>query len=62
MFSKVFLDDIANIVTCSSVVNAPQLVGTLDGDLLVPSYNWLEFFEHHVIKIALKGITKLQHF
>ena len=57
-----FLDDVANTVTHSSVVNAPQLVGTLDGDLLVPTYNWLEFFEDHIIKIALKGITKLQHF
>ena len=56
------LDDIANMVACSSVVNVPQLVGTLDGDLLVPTYNWSEYFEDHVIKTALKGITKFQHF
>ena len=56
------LDDIANTVARSSVVNVPQLVGTLDGDLFVPTYNWSEFFEDHVIKTALKGITKFQHF
>ena len=49
------LDDIANTVARSSVVNVPQLVGTLDGDILVPTYNWSEFFEDHVIKTALKG-------
>ena len=56
------LDDIANTVARSSVVNVPQLVGTLDGDLLVPTYNWSEFFEDRVTKTALKGISKFQHF
>lgn len=56
------LDDIANIVARSSIVNIPQLVGTLEGDVFVPTYNWSEFFEDHVVKTALRGISKLQHF
>lgn len=56
------LDDIANTVARSSIVNVPQLVGNLDGDLFVPTYNWSEYFEDHVIKTALKGITKFHHF
>ena len=56
------LDDIANTVASSSIVNIPQLVGTHDGDLFVPSYDWSNFFNSHVIKTALKGISKFQHF
>ena len=56
------LDDIANTVARSSMVNVPQLVGTLDGDLIVPTYNWSAYFEDHVTKTALKGISKYQHF
>ena len=56
------LDDIANTVSMSSVVNVPQLVGSLDGTLYVPTYNWSEFFEDRMIKTSLKGILQLQHF
>ena len=56
------LDDIANTVAQSSIVNVPQLVGTLEGDVFVPTYNWSEFFENHVVKTALREISKLQHF
>ena len=56
------LDDIANAVTTSSIVNYPQIVGTLDGRCLVPSYNWSAHFEEHTIKTALKGIKQMQHF
>ena len=56
------LDDIANTVSRSSFVNVPQLVGDLDGTVYVPSYDWSNFFEDHVIKIALKGISQLHHF
>ena len=56
------LDDIANVISTSSFVNVPQLVGTLDGDYFVPTYNWSEFFEEHTKKTALKGITQMQHF
>ena len=56
------LDDIANTVARSSHVNVPQLVGTLDGTIHVPTYNWSKFFEDHVKKTALQGISKYQHF
>ena len=56
------LDDIANSVSQSSFVNVPQLVGTLDGTVFVPTYNWSDFFEEHTVKTALKGISKLHYF
>ena len=56
------LDDIANCVSQSSSVNIPQLLGSLDRTMYVPTYNWSNFFEDVMKKTALKGITKLQHF
>jgi len=56
------LDDIANTVSQSSVVNVPQLVGSLDGTIYVPTYDWSTFFEDKMVKSALKGISQLQHF
>ena len=56
------LDDIATAVDSSSVVNVPQLVGTLDGQHFVPTYSWSDFFDHHTVKTALKGIKSNQHF
>ena len=56
------LDDIANVISTSSFVNVPQLVGSLEGDYFVPTYHWSEFFEQHTKKTALKGITQMQHF
>ena len=50
------LDDVANAVTTSSIVKYPQIVGTLDGRCLAPTYIWSEYFEEHAIKTALKGI------
>ena len=56
------LDDIASAVDTSSLVNVPQLVGTLDGECLVPTYNWSDHFDAHTVKTALKGIKKNYHF
>ena len=56
------LEDIASAVDTSSLVNVPQLVGTLEGECLVPTYNWSEHFEEHTIKTALKGIKKNRHY
>ena len=56
------LDDIANCVSLSSAVNVPQLVGSLDGTVFVPTYNWSEFFDNIMMKSALKGITRLYQF
>ena len=56
------LDDIANCVSLSSSVNVPQLIGSIDGNTFVSTYNWSEHFEDRTIKTALKGITQMQHF
>ena len=56
------LDDIANTISQSSIVNVPQLVGDLEGTVYVPMYNWSNFFEDKMIKTALKGILQLHHF
>ena len=56
------LDDIANCVSLSSAVNVPQLVGSLDGTVFVPTYNWSEFFDDTMMKTALKGISWLHQF
>ena len=56
------LDDIANCVSLSSAVNVPQLVGSLDGTVFVPTYNWSEFFDNIMMKSALKGISRLHQF
>ena len=47
------LDDITNCLSLSSAVNVPQLVGSLDGTVLVPMHNWSEFFDDILIKSAL---------
>jgi len=56
------LDDIANTISRSSFVNVPQLVGDLDGNVYVPTYDWSKYFDDHMIKTALKGISQLHHF
>ena len=56
------LDDIVKAVHQSGSPNVAQLVGTQDGDIIVPMYNWSEFFEEHTIKTALKKITQMHHF
>ena len=53
------LNDIANCVSFSSSDNVPQLAGSLDGSIFVPTYNWSEYFEDQTIKIALTGITQM---
>lgn len=56
------LDDIAAVVEQSATINHPQLVGTHDGTILVPFYNWSEFFDSHMAQTALKGISQMHHF
>ena len=56
------LDDIVKAVHQLGSPNVAQLVGTLDGDIIVSTYNWSKFFEEHTIKTALKGITQMHHF
>lgn len=56
------LDDIAQVVRSSAVVNEAQLVATQDGEVLVPTYDWATFFQPHYYATALKGIKSYQHF
>ena len=56
------LDDIVKAVHQSGAPNVAQLVGTQSGDVIVPMYNWSEFFEEYTIKTALKGISQMHHF
>ena len=54
------LDDITKVVSKSSVVNEPQLVGTQDGSTIVPMYDWATYFDEGTTKVL--GIKKYQHF
>ena len=68
LFKQVFrrskvgcLDDIARVVEKSAVVNHAQLVGTQDGEVIVPTYDWAQFFDQPFRQKALKGIKALHH-
>ena len=52
------LDDIAKVVQGSAEVNEVQLVATQEGEVLVPIYNWADFFHSPFNQSALKGIKK----
>ena len=54
------LDDIARVVEKSAVVNHTQLIGTQD-EVIVPTYDWAQFFDHPFRQKALKGIKAMHH-
>ena len=56
------LNDIASVVQKSAAMNHAQLVGDQQGNVIVPSYDWVEFFQGKTIKNARKGIKKMAHF
>ena len=56
------LDDIVQVIQSSAVVNEVQLVAKQNGEILVPTYDWAEFFQPHFSRTALKGIKSYQHF
>ena len=56
------LDDIVCAVNDSSSPNVAQLVGTQNGEVIVPMFNWSEYFEEVTVKTALKGISQMLHF
>ena len=47
------LHDIAEVVRKSAKMNQCQLVGNQREDVIVPPYDWAEFFAEHTIKTAL---------
>lgn len=55
------LDDIARVVEESAVVNHAQLVGTQDGEVIVPTYDWAQYFDRPFRQKALKGIKAMHH-
>ena len=56
------LDDIVGCVNSSTVtgVNMAQLVGSEDGQVFVPMYDWVSFLSTFFVK--LQGIKKFHHF
>ena len=56
------LDDIVKAVNESAKPNVAQLVGSQDGELIVPMYNWSKYFEEVTVKSSLKGISQMHHF
>ena len=56
------LDDIVCAVNDSSSPNVAQLVGTQNGEVITPMFNWNEYFEEVTVKTALKGISQMLHF
>ena len=55
------LDDIVQVVEKSAVVSHAQLVGSQDGKVIVPTYDWADFFDSPFRQRALKGIKALHH-
>ena len=51
-------NDIASVVQKSAAMYHTQLEGDWQGNVIVPSYDWVEFFKGKRIKNALKGIRK----
>ena len=54
------LDDIVGVVNTSAKVNVAQLVGTQEGENLVPTYNWTGMFAGNLAK--LKNLKAQRHF
>ena len=54
------LNDIAEVARASATVNSVQLIGTQEGEVLVPTYEWTGFFIPLFKK--LPGIKKFHHF
>ncbi len=53
------LADIVKVVNESAVVNHAQLVGTEDGTVIVPQYDWAEYFDTFFKRQAFKGLHHL---
>ena len=54
------LDDIAAVVTESSTVNIPQLCGTENGEVIVPTFDWTSFLGIYFRKVST--IKRFHHF
>ena len=54
------LDALAKCVDASAICNHTQLVGTSDGTLIVPIFDWTSYFAMHFRRIT--GIKSYHHF
>lgn len=54
------LHDISEVTDCSANCNFPQLVAEQDGSIIVPTYDWTNFFISKMKKIS--GIKRYHHF
>ncbi len=54
------LEDLVRVVESSATPNISQLVGTQEGETLVPTYDWAGMFPGHLRK--LKNIKSYRHF
>ncbi len=64
-FRKTVVDclaDLVKVVEGSADVNHAQLVSTETGEVLVPTYDWADFFDSHYRRTGLKGIKSYHHF
>ena len=55
------LDDIVRVVGESAEVNHAKLVGAQDGRVIVPTYNWADYFDPFFKQTAFKGIKAMHH-
>ena len=55
------LDDIVRVVEESAVVKHAQHVGAQDGIVIVPTYNWANYFHRFFKQTAFKGIKAMHH-
>ena len=53
------LADLASVVNSSATVNVAQAVGSMDGTVIVPTYDWTSFLAEHIGKCV--GIKSLHH-
>ena len=54
------LGDIVDVVNSSAEVNTAQLVGSQEGDVVVPTYDWATFLGKHFRKVP--NIKQYHHF
>ena len=54
------LDDIVQVVSKSANCNTPQLIGSQQGDVIVPMYDWTKFLDP--LFTTLKHIKRYHHF
>ena len=50
---------LASVVNSSATVNVAQAVGSMDGTVIVPTYDWTSFLAEHIGKCV--GIKSLHH-